>query len=154
MMLVVSSAPKHCGVRSRNCWLPNDRSHSSHSKTWPGELRCWSRACWLPNELFEADLFASLAYQLAHLHIKGPKTQESHNTLRYRHIGSGDWDIYIRNLSSNTNSAPRSLSNSVEPPRTKFQPDDAEVAEDRLLSIRSALQTSINVGREVLGFLV
>jgi hypothetical protein len=108
------------------------------------------------SDLLEADLLASLAYQLAHLHIKGPKNQD-HSTLRYRHIGSGDWHSYIENLNPN-DYMPLSLlgplGNRTEPSATKFQPNDNEVVEDAALRIRSAWQISINVIRDILGFLV
>jgi hypothetical protein len=129
------------------------RSALEHLK-WSGDQIC---------DLFEADLYASLAYQLAHLHIKDPKSREDHCTLQYRYIRSENRNAYIRNPHEDTRlnpgsheplSSTRSFDNSTEYPRTKCHKNDIEAADYTPLSIRSVVQTSINLGKEALGFLV
>jgi hypothetical protein len=112
------------------------------------------------SDLFEADLFASFTYQLAHVHIKDRKSLNGSCTLRYRYVQSEDWDIYVRNLQGGIPlsskvyvplSNPDCLDSSLEAARTKCQRDN----NGRIsVSIRSIVQASIKLGKEVLGFIV
>lgn len=51
-------------------------------------------------DLFEADLCASLAYQLAHLHTDDPRSRGCHNSLQYRYVPPEDWEAYVKYLGS------------------------------------------------------
>jgi hypothetical protein len=121
---------------------------------WPEDQIC---------DLFEADLLASLAYQLAHLHTKGTRDPDGHDVLQYHHIGAEDWDDYVGNLREDnhlscevhtTLSNPSSLDNNAEALRTECHKDDNELGDRKSFSIKSIVLTSLNAANEVLGYIV
>jgi hypothetical protein len=114
-------------------------------------------------DLFEVDLFASLAYQLAHLHIKAPQSLEGEGTMQFRHIRPKDWDAYAGKLPGDVHlssivhiplSNPDNLDSSAEAARGERLKDSSEVAKHPPISIGSIVQTSMKLGKNVLGCIV